>query len=351
MSEGINTTNLFNPMYTNILSLALGLASVPLVAGHPGEDHHKEAMKRREFLANNVANLDHCAGQLEASGVTARSIQRRQNLIHGIREKRGLNVRSEGHVGRSYDAEVSQAATFKSNASCVLAPEEILGPYYVAGEFIRSNVVEDQVGVPVHLDISFIDVTTCKPLVNSYADIWQANSTGVYGGVIQEGFEDRNDSWEDTWGLTWLRGIQKTDNDGAVHFETIFPGHYEGRAVHIHVLTHPHATPLPNNTIIDERASHVGQMYFDQDLVDRVETLAPYNTNQNPKTSNEEDEFLQGDLQAGGYPYLQYKLVGDKLEDGLVAWLNFGVNGTQDKVVDPITTYHPRPTKPANACA
>ncbi|KAJ4150378.1 hypothetical protein LMH87_011130 [Akanthomyces muscarius] len=338
-------------MYTNILTVALGLASVPLVASHPGEDHHAEAMKRREFLKNNVANLDHCAGKLDALGVTKRSIQRRHSRIHGIREKRGLVARDQHHEGRSYNAEVSQAAEFKSNSSCVLSPEEILGPYYVAGESIRSDITEDQTGVPVHLDISFIDVNTCQPLVDSWVDVWQANATGVYGGVVQEGFENRNDTWEETWGLTWLRGIQKTDTDGAVHFETIFPGHYEGRTLHIHVLTHPHATPLPNNTIIDERASHVGQMYFDQDLVDRVEQLAPYNTNHQPVTSNAEDEFLQGDLEAGGYPYLQYQLVGDKLEDGLLAWLNLGVNGTEDKVVDPITTYHPRPTKPANACA
>ncbi|PQK18069.1 hypothetical protein BB8028_0010g00580 [Beauveria bassiana] len=338
-------------MYTNMILLGLGLASIPLVASHPGEDHHKEAMKRREFLKNNVASLDHCSGKLKALGVTERSIQRRHSMIHGLREKRGLVARDQGHEGRSYNAEVGESAIFKSNASCVLAPEEVLGPYYVAGESIRSNIIENQSGVPVHLDIQFINVDTCQPVVGSYVDVWQANATGVYAGVVQEGFENRNDTWEETWGLTWLRGIQQTNGDGAVHFETIFPGHYEDRAIHIHVLTHPHATPLPNNTIIDERASHVGQMYFDQDLIDRVEELAPYNTNNQPRTSNAEDEFLQGDLEAGGYPYLQYQLVGDKLEDGLLAWLSFGINATEDKVVDPITTYHPRPTKPANACA
>lgn len=116
-------------MYTNILGLALGLASVPLVASHPGEDHHAEAMKRREFLKNNVANLDHCAGKLDALGVTERSIQRRHSKLRGIREKRGLVTRDQHHEARSYDAEVSRAAEFKSSSSCVLSPEEILGPY------------------------------------------------------------------------------------------------------------------------------------------------------------------------------------------------------------------------------
>lgn len=34
---------------------------------------------------------------------------------------------------------------------------------------------------------------------------------------------------------TFLRGIQQTDADGAVQFDTLFPGHYTGRAPHTHV--------------------------------------------------------------------------------------------------------------------
>ncbi|KAJ3497590.1 hypothetical protein NLG97_g1776 [Lecanicillium saksenae] len=336
-------------MHTSVISLALSLASVPLVASHPGEDHAKEAMKRREFLKDNVANLNHCAAKLDSLGVSERSIQRRHNLIHGIREKRGIIARGEAHEGHGYDAGVDQTTLFSSNSSCVLSPEEILGPYYVAGESIRSNIVENQKGVPLHIDIQFINSANCEPIVGSYVDVWQANATGVYGGVVQQGFEDRNDTWEDTWGLTWLRGVQKTDNDGAVHFETVFPGHYEGRAIHIHALSHIHATPLPNNTLIDVHASHVGQMYFDQDLVDEVEKLAPYNTNQQPRTTNDEDVFLQGDLEAGGYPFMQYELIGDKLEDGILAWLSFGINATESKTVQPITTYHPRATEACSA--
>ncbi|KAJ6785348.1 hypothetical protein PWT90_07519 [Aphanocladium album] len=336
-------------MHASIVSWALGLASIPLVASHPGEDHAKEAMKRREFLKDNVANLNHCTDKLDALGVTERSIQRRHNLIRGIREKRGIVARDQTHEGQNYNANVGQTSFFKSNSSCVLAPEEILGPYYVAGESIRSNIVENQKGVPLHIDIQFINAANCEPIVGSYIDVWQANATGVYGGVVQEGFEDRNDTWEDTWGLTWLRGVQKTDGDGAVHFDSVFPGHYEGRAIHIHALSHLSATPLPNNTLIDVHASHVGQMYFDQDLVDEVEKLPPYNTNQQPRTTNDEDVFLQGDLEAGGYPFMQYELIGDKLEDGILAWLSFGINATESKTVEPITTYHPRATKACSA--
>jgi len=33
---------------------------------------------------------------------------------------------------------------------------------------------------------------------------------------------------------TALRGIQLTDSHGIVAFDTLAPGHYEGRATHIH---------------------------------------------------------------------------------------------------------------------
>lgn len=48
---------------------------------------------------------------------------------------------------------------------------------YVLGEFIRSDVTEDQPGVPLHLDLQFIDVNTCEPVPNLYIDIWAVSSS------------------------------------------------------------------------------------------------------------------------------------------------------------------------------
>ncbi|KAJ1711574.1 extracellular dioxygenase [Aspergillus flavus] len=52
----------------------------------------------------------------------------------------------------------------------------------------------------------------------------------------------------------------------------IFPGHYTGRATHIHVVVTHTANEtriLPNGTIAgiyNSRSSHVEQIFFDQDL-------------------------------------------------------------------------------------
>lgn len=62
---------------------------------------------------------------------------------------------------------------FAGNASCILSPEVTQGPYYVSGEYIRSNLIEDQVGVPLILDLQVIDMTTCNPLVDVMVDVWR----------------------------------------------------------------------------------------------------------------------------------------------------------------------------------
>lgn len=55
---------------------------------------------------------------------------------------------------------------------------------------------------------------------------------GVYSGVIANGNGDSNDA--SNINATFLRGIQKTDSDGVLTFDTLVPGHYSGRTTHSH---------------------------------------------------------------------------------------------------------------------
>ena len=112
---------------------------------------------------------------------------------------------------------------FTGNASCTLTPETTEGPYWVAGELVRENIVEDQAGVPLTLDIQVVDVNTCEVVPQAYTEIWHCNSTGVYGGVVQGGNGNQADL--SNINNTMLRGVQLTDDDGVVAFETLFPGH------------------------------------------------------------------------------------------------------------------------------
>lgn len=118
---------------------------------------------------------------------------------------------------------------FSGNNSCILTPETTQGPYWVQGELVREDVTEDQEGVPLTLDIQIIDVNTCEPVPETFLEIWHCNSTGVYSGVVANGNGDMNDTTN--LDNTFHRGIQQSDEDGVVSFETFFPGHYIGRAV------------------------------------------------------------------------------------------------------------------------
>lgn len=115
-------------------------------------------------------------------------------------------------TGMSYNTE--PAALFTGNTSCILSPEVTQGPYFVTGEKVRHDVRENQQGVDLYLDMQFIDINTCEPVNDIYVDIWHANATGVYSGVVASG----NGNAEDTTNLdaTFLRGLWKTNEEGVV---------------------------------------------------------------------------------------------------------------------------------------
>lgn len=187
----------------------------------------------------------------------------------------------------------------------------------------------------IYLDYQVIDVDTCEPVPNVYLEIWHCNSTGVYSGVVASGNGNTND--EDNINKTFLRGIQQTDTDGVAQFESIFPGHYTGRATHIHVLVHTNATEFANHTLGNEiYASHVGQSFFDQNLITDVEKLTPYSTNTQDLTTNADDSILAEEAdEAGVDPLMSYTLLGNSVGDGILAWLTFGINTTYSGEVTP----------------
>lgn len=140
----------------------------------------------------------------------------------------------------------------------------------------------------------------------------------------------------DGWNSTYLRGIQPTDSDGVVSFETIFPGHYDDRATHTHLLAHMNATVLENGTLLSDTGSvtHIGQLFYPTELRDAVELTYPYSTNTQSVTTNDED--MWSIVQAGTTydPFPEYLYLGEDITDGLFAWIQIGVNTTADYTDD-----------------
>lgn len=199
-------------------------------------------------------------------------------------------------TGDGYTTSTASTTLFSSykNASCILTPEVTEGPYYVTGEYFRTNVTESQEGVPVHLEYQYIDVSTCDVATGLYLEHWQANATGVYSGIVASG----NGNEDDTTNLntTFLRGVAEVNSEGVAAFDTIFAGHYLGRATHIHLITQSGGEVFSNGTYAGGEIHHVGQLFFDTALKTAVEATYPYNTNTQAVTDNDDDMWAPGKL-------------------------------------------------------
>ena len=126
--------------------------------------------------------------------------------------------------------------------------------------------------------------------------------------------------------------ILTPDNDGVVAFDTIFPGHYSGRASHAHVIAHSDATLNANGTYSGWHISQLSQLFWDQDLITKIEATSPYNTNTIPKTSNNADLFTGYSASASYNLFPEYIFVGgtSDLSKGLMAWIEIGIRASAD---------------------
>ncbi|GES63081.1 extracellular dioxygenase [Aspergillus terreus] len=341
-------------------TLVAGLAGLASVASaHPGHDVKAEAAVRAAYLKHapqHARSLNQCADKLRARGHERQNVARRAQMVDNLRRSKGLQTRAPflkardldtvlnttHHSSLDVDLSTDPNVLFASNATCILGSDVTQGPYYVTGELIRTNIVEDQAGVPLYLDIQMIDTNTCDPVPDVYLDLWHCNATGVYSGVVANGNGNAND--ETNLDATFLRGLQKTDADGIVQFQSIFPGHYTSRATHIHVLAHAlnkTSVNTNNNTIsglYTTHSAHVGQLFFDQDLISVVEETSPYSTNTQELTTNADDGILSQEAEEID-PFVEYVFLGDSVSDGIFAWISMGMDATQDSEITPAAYY------------
>ncbi|KAM4060095.1 dioxygenase [Hirsutella rhossiliensis] len=325
---------------TKLSTLAAVLALFAGVLGHPSTPEGIRAAleTRSRVTAHSRRALEKCANDPEALALRDRAVARRAAKAHALRTKRGLDsslVRradreslekwsdiSHNQSSKGYKLDTALKTIFTSNATCTLVPETIIGPYYVEGERIRTNLTDGQAGAATHLDFQFIDINTCKPIPELIIDIWHANATGVYSGVSAKG----QGGLDSTHG----RGVQKTDKEGVVQFDTVFPGHYVGRTNHFHVMSTTGAKVLPNGTFQGGTAQHIGQTYFDEALIKAVEAGEPYNQNKQPATSNAEDGNSADEATPEYDPFMNYVYLGEQPSDGLLLWTTIAIDPAAD---------------------
>ncbi|KAK6076164.1 gpi anchored dioxygenase [Seiridium cupressi] len=229
-------------------------------------------------------------------------VDRRQRIAVLVRDTD--TVLNTSHHSNLADITVNSDSSeyFGSNHTCILSPEGEIGPFWAKGELTRGDIVDDEPGV-------------------------NCNFTGVYSGVQ----DDSNGNGDDASNLnkTALRGIQATDEDGVAQLRSIFPGHYSGRATHAHVVGHIGATLPENGTITGGNVSHIGQLFYDQDLITSVEATYPCNTSTVDITLNSADRVFGLETEdSNSDPILEYLLLGDNVSDGVFSWITIGVDLT-----------------------
>jgi protocatechuate 3,4-dioxygenase beta subunit len=185
----------------------------------------------------------------EHTDFTEQRVTRRGSLV----KLGGLLAALTGGAATASESDGAGPAGVESGAvSCVLTPEMTEGPFYVDGEKVRRNITEGRPGAPLRLRLTVVNASTCRPIKGAAVDVWHCDALGAYSGV--QGSSG-----------TFMRGIQKTDAKGVAIFDTVYPGWYQGRTVHIHVKVH-----------LGGRVVHTGQLFFPDGTTDLVYKRSPY---------------------------------------------------------------------------
>jgi protocatechuate 3,4-dioxygenase beta subunit len=193
---------------------------------------------------------------------------------------------SSASTGTSSTTSGTSVSTASTNALCTVTPSLTEGPYFVDERLNRSDIRSDPstgiirpgVVLTMRMQLSQISsVVGCAPLVGALVDTWHCDALGVYSDVAAQ----------NSRGQRFLRGYQISDANGQVQFTTIYPGWYQGRAVHIHfkVRTNPGSS---------SGLEFTSQLFFDEALTDIVHAQSPYASKGRRDTLNSRDGIYSG---------------------------------------------------------
>lgn len=216
----------------------------------------------------------------------------------------------------------STGSSVSAALNCIVRPELTIGPYFVDDQLNRSDIRFDPLegnvreGAPLTLRINIWDVAnkSCTPLKGARVDVWHCDAWGIYSGVSGRAF--------DTTGQQFLRGYQVTDANGGVQFQTIYPGWYSGRTVHIHFT-------IRTKDANGDNYQFTSQLFFRDALTDQVYSKKPYSKKGKRNTRNRDDNVFKN-----GGNQLLLNVRGDG-GNGYLATISIGLDLTDVEVGEP----------------
>ena len=242
------------------------------------------------------------------SGLTRKRLLRDASVL-GVALVGGGSV----GVGRGLAELTGLTASAAAAAALVLTPEQEEGPYYMALEKIRKDITLGRPGVPLTLRLKIVSSATGKPIKNAACDVWHCDASGVYS----------DESVENTVGQTWLRGVQLTNASGIAEFDSIYPGHYQGRATHIHVKVHIGGTQS-GTQYSGGHVSHTGQLFFDDAISSHVYALDTYAADTAARVLDPADSVYT--QQGGSKSLVALTMLDTTVAAGFLATVTLGVN-------------------------
>lgn len=239
---------------------------------------------------------------------------------------RDVGVVSTGAWATGGTAAMVDAASYPNpfttglaGSTCALTCQLTLGPCYAPTAPVRQDVSEGSPGVPLRLALRVVEADGCTTVSGAEVEIWHCDVEGLYSGsdVNQGDFCTAGD--EDAIAGYFARGRAITDDEGVAYFDTVFPGWYASRAVHIHFLVRRAAYV---GGVQDTDASVVSQLFFPEDLTAEIfSDVAGYVDRGQPDTDFASDTVLGG-IEADPY------VVGySQMADGaMLAWKTIAIS-------------------------
>ena len=132
---------------------------------------------------------------------------------------------------------------------CDLTTDDILGPYFVEDAPIRTLIAHpDEPGQRLFVSGRILQNDCETPISGAMLEVWHANEAGCYSINLDcNTGNPENDEYN-------LRGKMFSNANGQYAFETILPGNYASRPLHLHIKI-----TTPDEEVL------VSQIYFDSD--------------------------------------------------------------------------------------
>lgn len=162
---------------------------------------------------------------------------------------------------------VSEIGDFDAAGKCNVFRDSFEGPYFMCVGNKGKEIAVGQDGQPLIMALRVMD-GMCQPIPNAVVDVWACDAHGVYSGYnaspdlpVSSGAHQVPENTD-----RQCRGVLRTDAEGVAEFDTIYPGFYSGRAIHVHFKIHQKG-----------RSFVVNQALLPEAINTQVMDLAPYN--------------------------------------------------------------------------